>query len=90
MRSLIELAPARLLAFVAGIALAVGPSAVCAAGFREISVDGVQAGTWYPGDAPTTSQRLGPFDVEIARNAPTREGKHELDPAEISVDSEDS
>ena len=90
MRSLIELAPARLLAFVAGIALAVGPSAVGAAGFREISVDGVQAGTWYPSDAPTTSQRLGPFDVEIARNAPIREGKHELDPAEISVDSEDS
>lgn len=63
---------------MAGTALVVGQSAADAAGFREISVDGVQSGIWYSSGAPTTTQRLGPFDAEIARHAPIRKGKHEL------------
>ncbi|MDE0211254.1 MAG: hypothetical protein OXJ64_15395 [Boseongicola sp.] len=78
MRSHIELAPTRLSAFVAGMAPVVVPSAADAAGFREISAYGVQAGIWIPSDTPTTSQRLGPFGAEIARNAPIREDTDEL------------
>jgi hypothetical protein len=49
-----------------------------AAGFREISTDGVVAGVWYPTDTPVTNQRLGPFDTKMAKDAPIRNGRYEL------------
>ena len=41
-----------------------------AAGFRVMLYDGVEIGVWYPSDAATVPQRLGPFEVDIARDAP--------------------
>ncbi|MCY3726365.1 MAG: hypothetical protein OXF95_07000 [Rhodobacteraceae bacterium] len=43
-----------------------------------MSVDGVEIGVWYPSDASTMKQRLGPFDVDIARDAAILDGKHEI------------
>ncbi len=57
---------------------ALGLSAAHAAGFREISAKGVQAGVWYPSDTPATSQRLGPFETNMAKDAPIRKGQHEV------------
>ena len=54
-------------------ALSVNPSK--GAGFREFTDVGLQFGVWYPTDVPTTLQRLGPFEADIARNAPPRLGK---------------
>lgn len=68
----------RLLAFTVGFIFVIKVSAADAAGFREISVNGVQAGIWYPSNMQTTNQRFGPFDVEIARNAPIQRGNHKL------------
>lgn len=51
---------------------------VHAVGFREMSTESVNFSVWYPSDAPPLVQRLGPFDVEIARNAPIKAGKHEI------------
>lgn len=48
------------------------------AGFREITVDGATIGVWYPSDSPATAQRLGPFDVNMARNAPIKSGKYDI------------
>lgn len=61
---------------VFSVALALGSNSATAAGFREMAASNVAFGVWYPSDAPTTAQRLGPFDVEFARDAPARAGKH--------------
>ena len=62
-----------LISFVVGVS-----NTAHAAGFREFSTEGVQMGVWYPSDTPTTSQRMGPFDVQVARDAPIRKGSHEV------------
>ena len=62
-----------LLSSVLFIALSTHP--LNGAGFREFAEVDVQFGVWYPTDTPTTLQRLGPFNVDIARNAPPRLGK---------------
>ncbi|WP_425640946.1 alpha/beta hydrolase family protein [Marinomonas gallaica] len=49
-----------------------------AVGFREISTEGVSLSAWYPSETPPVNQRLGPFDVEIAKDAPILTGKHEI------------
>lgn len=49
-----------------------------AAGFRVMLYDGVEIGVWYPSDADTVSQRLGPFEVDIARDAPIQKGTHQI------------
>ena len=49
-----------------------------AAGFRVLFQDGVEIGVWYPSDTATTSQRLGPFEVDIARDAPIKKGVHQI------------
>ena len=66
-----------LLAVLIGFVLGVS-AAAHAAGFREFSTKGAQMGVWYPSDAPTTSQRMGPFDVQVARDAPIRKGTYEV------------
>ena len=38
----------------------------------------VTFGIWYPSDEQPTSQRLGPFEVEVARDAPIRNGEHDI------------
>ncbi len=43
---------------------------VNAAGFRELESDNVKIGVWYPSDQVATAQRLGPFDVIMARYGP--------------------
>lgn len=49
-----------------------------AAGFRVLFHDGVEIGVWYPSDTATTSQRLGPFEVDVARDAPIKKGTHQV------------
>ena len=61
---------------VCGLALSL--TAAQAAGFREVSAKGIRAGIWYPSDTPATSQRLGPFEVNMAKDAPIRSGQHEV------------
>ena len=56
------------------VALLGGQAVADAAGFREIETGSGVAGVWYPSDAPVTAQKLGPFDVDMARDAPVREG----------------
>ncbi|WP_265665524.1 alpha/beta hydrolase family protein [Verminephrobacter aporrectodeae] len=63
-------------ALLTALGLGLGLSAAHAAGFREITTQGVRAGVWYPGDASITPQRLVPFETKMARNAPIREGQH--------------
>lgn len=50
-------------------ALVLGGNSATAAGFREMVAGNVAFGVWYPSDAPTATQRLGPFEVELARDA---------------------
>jgi hypothetical protein len=38
-------------------------------GFREITQSGVDVAVWYPTNAPHSQSRLGPFDVDFARDA---------------------
>ena len=45
------------------------------AGFREFTDADVHFGVWYPTDAPTALQRMGPFEVDIARNAVPKSGE---------------
>lgn len=46
---------------------------VRAAGFRMLSADELTIGVWYPSDAAEEEGRLGPFDVQLAFDAPVRE-----------------
>lgn len=78
MRSIARPSLTKLLALFASVLISIWASAANAAGFREITADGVEIGIWYPSDTPTAKQRLGPFEVEIARDAPIRNGKYEL------------
>ena len=59
-----------LLLFTAGIS----PQAH-AAGFRTITAGELKIGLWYPSDTPEEEGRLGPFDVQLAFDAPIREGR---------------
>ena len=52
--------------------------AASATGFRKMSSGDVTFGIWYPSDEQPTSQRLGPFEVEVARDAPIRNGEHDI------------
>ena len=52
--------------------------AVHAAGFRELTDNDVKFGVWYPSSTAPEAQRLGPFDVNIARDAPVMSGKHPI------------
>ena len=56
------------LIMIAFIIFVLYSTAVNAAGFRELESDGVKIGVWYPSDQVVTEQRLGPFDVKMARN----------------------
>ncbi len=47
------------------------------AGFRELQGENVRFGVWYPTDAPAKWQRLGPFETEMAKDAPPRPGKYQ-------------
>lgn len=78
MRLSVNILLAWLLPLLFGVQLLLGATTVTATGFREMSVDGVMFGVWYPSDATPTKQRLGPFDVEIARDAPILTGKHQI------------
>ena len=60
------------------LALVFAGNSATAAGFREMVAGNVAFGVWYPSDAPTIAQRLGPFEVEFARDAPARAGKHPI------------
>ena len=53
-------------------------SASLAAGFREVEAQGMHFGLWYPSDTPVKLQRLGPFDTEMAKDAPVRAGRHKV------------
>ena len=37
-------------------------------GFKEISLNGVDIGVWYPSDGPINRKTLGPFDVSYSDN----------------------
>ena len=51
---------------------------VHAAGFRELTDDDVKIGVWYPSSTSPKAERMGPFDVKIARDAPVMTGKHPI------------
>ena len=51
---------------------------VQAAGFRELTDSKVKIGVWYPSSTAPKEQRMGPFDVNIARDAPVMSGKHPI------------
>ena len=53
-------------------------SVVYAAGFREFDVKEFKIGVWYPSNQATKKQRLGPFDVNFARDAPINQGMHPI------------
>ena len=55
-----------------------GLSTAHAAGFQKLESENLQIGIWYPSDTPTSTQRLGPFETEIALNAPVRVGHYEV------------
>ena len=79
MRSMTDLFSTKILAFAARFFLLhTFVVAAEAAGFREMSVDDLNLGVWYPSDTSPSRQRLGPFDVEIAKNVPIRAGKYEI------------
>ncbi|MDC0609242.1 hypothetical protein OAP63_00780 [Vibrio sp.] len=71
----IDLFPKRFLLLFSILAYTATAHAV---GFREMSAEGGVFSVWYPSDTPSLAQRLGPFDVKIARNAPIKAGKYEL------------
>ncbi|MCP4486251.1 MAG: hypothetical protein GY820_02865 [Gammaproteobacteria bacterium] len=58
--------------------LSVSAVSATAAGFRELSAGNVKFGIWYPSETQPSMQRLGPFEVEIAKNAPIKVGNHEI------------
>ena len=60
-----------------GLVLGIGPLASDAVGFRQITDDNLTFGVWYPSDTQTIVQRLGPFDVNVAKDAPVRDGQYE-------------
>ena len=43
-----------------------------AAGFQTLSSNDLTIGVWYPSDAPEQDERLGPFDVRLAFDAPPK------------------
>jgi predicted dienelactone hydrolase len=47
-------------------------------GFREITQSGVNIAVWYPTNAPHNQSRLGPFDVDYARDAKPVAGRFPL------------
>lgn len=49
-----------------------------AMGFREMSNNDVNFAVWYPSDSTPSTQRIGPFDVLVAENAPIKDGKYEI------------
>ena len=54
-----------------------GAVAAQAAGFRMLEVNGLTVGVWYPSDTAETPGRLGPFDVELAFDAPLKPGNYQ-------------
>lgn len=46
-----------------------------AAGFKEMAMQEIKIGVWYPSNEKTTPQRLGPFQIQVAKNAPIKPGK---------------
>ena len=57
---------------------AIYTTTVSAVGFREMSTEGASFSVWYPSDSPSSSQRLGPFDVELAKNSAIKPGRYEI------------
>lgn len=53
-------------------------SASFAAGYRVLETDGMRISLWYPTDVPVEMERLGPFDTEMAKDAPIRKGNYEV------------
>ena len=53
-------------------------SALYAAGYRSESVNDIKIGVWYPSDTPTTLQRLGPFEADMAIDAPIANGQFQI------------
>ena len=47
-------------------------------GFREITQSGVNIAVWYPTNAPHNQSRLGPFDIDYARDAKPVAGRFPL------------
>ena len=68
------------LAVVGLVMLASLPSHAAAQniGFREITQSGVDIAVWYPINAPHNQSRLGPFDVDYARDAKPIAGQFPL------------
>lgn len=66
------------LTLLAAVILALNLSAANAAGFRKMKVGGENVGIWYPSDTEATPQRLGPFDTEMALDAPIQAGRHQI------------
>ena len=58
--------------------LSVWVTTASAVGFRELSVDNLKFGVFYPSESLPSSQRLGPFEVEAAKDAPIKVGNHEI------------
>ena len=68
----------RSLVLFAAILSSIWTLAADAAGFREVSAGGVEVGIWYPSDAATAKYRLGTFEIDVAKDAEIREGRHEI------------
>ena len=81
MLSITRLVPTKVgvpVTLIAGLLPSIWTLDADAAGFRKMSVEGVEIGVWYPSDVSTIKQRLGPFDVDIANDAAILDGKHEI------------
>ena len=78
MRATIKLSLVALIPLAVSFLLSVWAVAATAAGFRELSAGNVKIGVWYPSEMLPSSQRLGPFEVEVAKDAPIKAGNHEI------------
>lgn len=53
-------------------------SGAVAAGFQSLEHNHLKIGVWYPSDMEETDERLGPFDVKFAFDAPLRHGHYQV------------
>jgi len=78
MRPTTKLSMVALIRLAVGFLLSIWGVEATAAGFRELSAGNVKFGIWYPSETQPSMQRLGPFEVEVAKDAPIKADKHEI------------
>lgn len=68
----------QVIAIMFGVLLSFWAIHAIAVGFKEMSSNGVNFGVWYPSQSQPSITRLGPFELEVAKDAPISMGEHEI------------